>query len=191
MEREARMNDEREGQRADARQNRERVLEAARDAFATSSDASLNSIAKAAGVGPGTLYRHFPTREALVLAVYRKEIAALVELAPALIAARPPLDAFRAWCDRLADYGRMKHGLAEALHGAITDRDHEETYWPMVDALDQLLKACAVAGRFRSDVDAEDVLLVFGFLWRIKPGPGSKAQARRLIDLLIDGLRVG
>jgi hypothetical protein len=75
------------------------------------------------------------------------------------------------------------------LHAAITDRDHEETYWPMVRALDQLLKACAAAGAFRSNIDAEDVLLVFGFLWRIKPGLGSKAQARRLIDLLIDGLR--
>ena len=85
----------------------------------------------------------------------------------------------------------MKHGLAEVLHAAITDRDHEETYWPMVGALDQLLKACAAAGAFRADVDAEDVLLVFGFLWRIKPGPGSKPQARRLIDLLIDGLRAG
>lgn len=183
------MNDEREGQRADARQNRERILEAARDAFATSSNASLNSIAKAAGVGPGTLYRHFPTREALVLAVYRKEIAALVDLAPALIAARPPLEAFRSWCDRLAEYGRMKHGLAEVLHTTITDRDYEETYWPMVGAIDQLLKAGAAAGAFRASVDAEDVLLVFGFLWRIKPGPNSKAQARRLIDLLIDGLR--
>ena len=183
------MSDEREGQRADARQNREWILEAARAAFATSPDASLNSIAKAAGVGPGTLYRHFPTREALVLAVYRKEIAALVDLAPALIVAHAPLEAFRAWCDRLADYGRMKHGLAVVLHTAISDRDHEETYWPMVGALDQLLKACAVAGAFRSNIDAEDVLLVFGFLWRIKPGPGSEAKARRLIDLLIDGLR--
>ena len=185
------MDDGGEGLRADARLNRERILDVAREALAGSPDASLNSIAKAAGVGPGTLYRRFPTREALVLAVYRKEIAALVDLAPALIAARPPLEAFRLWCNRLAQYGRMKHGLAEVLHAAITDRDHEETYWPMVGALDQLLKACAAAGAFRANVDAEDVLLVFGFLWRIKPGPGSKAQARRLIDLLIDGLRAG
>jgi AcrR family transcriptional regulator len=191
MERGARMNDERDGRRADARQNRERILEAARNAFAASPNASLNSIAKAASIGPGTLYRHFPTREALVLAVYRKEIEALVGLAPALLAARAPLEAFRQWCDRLADYGRMKHGLAELLHAAITDRDHEETYWPMVSAVDQLLKAGAAAGAFRANVDAEDVLLVFGFLWRIKPGPGGKAQARRLIDLLIDGLRAG
>ncbi len=185
------MTDEREGRRADAQRNRERVLAAARDAFAASPDASLNSIAKSAGVGAGTLYRHFPTREALVLAVYRKEIAALVDLAPTLIAARPPLDAFRVWCDRLADYGRMKHGLAEVLHTAITARDHDETYWPMVGAIDRLLKACAGARAFRPGVDAEDVLLILGFLWRIKPGPGSKAQARRLIDLLIDGLRAG
>lgn len=185
------MSDVSQAQRADARYNRERILEAARDAFAASPDASLSAIAKAAAVGPGTLYRHFPTREALVLAVYRKEIASLVDLAPELIAARTPLEAFRAWCDRLADYGRVKHGLAEALHAVITDRDREETYWPMVGALDRLLKACAAAGAFRADVDAEDVLLILGFLWRIKPGPGSHAQARRLIDLLIDGLRAG
>src|SRR5580700_10735083 len=99
--------------RADAQKNRAKILDAARAALAAAPDASLNSIAKAAGVGPGTLYRHFPNREALVLAVYRQEIQALVDLAPALIAKHPPLVALRLWFDRLAHYGRIKHGLAD------------------------------------------------------------------------------
>src|SRR5579862_7499488 len=107
--------------RADAKQNRERILQIARDALAALPDASLNSIAKAAGVGPGTLYRHFPNREALVLAVYRQEIQQLVDLAPALLASHPPLAALRLWFDRLAHYGRIKHELADVLHGAMTD----------------------------------------------------------------------
>src|ERR1700753_3364158 len=96
--------------RADARANRDRILDVARDALATDPAASLNSIAKAAGVGAGTLYRHFPSREALVLGVYRKEIDALVAMVPVLLAEHPPLQAFRMWCDRLAKFGRMKHG---------------------------------------------------------------------------------
>src|SRR3984885_13053384 len=96
--------------RADARANRDRILDVARDAFAADPAASLNSIAKAAGVGAGTLYRHFPSREALVLGIYRKEIDALVALAPMLLTEHAPLQAFRMWCDRLAELGRMKHG---------------------------------------------------------------------------------
>jgi AcrR family transcriptional regulator len=88
-----------------------RILEIARDALAAPPDALLNSIAKAAGVGPGTLYRHFPTREALVPGVDRHEIQHLVDLAPALIAKHPPLAALRLWFDRLGHYGRIKHGL--------------------------------------------------------------------------------
>src|SRR5690349_1926125 len=88
--------------RADARANRDRILDAARDSLATDPAASLNSIAKAAGVGAGTLYRHFPDRESLVLAMYRKEIETLVALAPALLRKHAPLKAFRIWCDRLA-----------------------------------------------------------------------------------------
>src|SRR5277367_2562625 len=124
-----------ENLRADARANRDRILDVARDALATDPAASLNSIAKAAGVGAGTLYRHFPSREALVLGVYRKEIDALVALAPKLIARHKPLQAFRLWCDRLAQLGRVKHGIADTLHAAQSDRDFEETYFPMVGAV--------------------------------------------------------
>jgi AcrR family transcriptional regulator len=177
------------GLRADAQANRERILAAAREAFAASQDASLNSIAKAAGVGAGTLYRHFPGREALILALYRSEIEALVDLAPALVDAHPPLDAFRLWCARLADYGRIKYGLAEVIHATLTDRDRQETYWPMVGAVGRLLKACEASGDFRLGANPEDILLLLGFLWRIKPGHEGAAQAERLLSVVIDGLR--
>lgn len=175
--------------RADARANRDRILEVARDALAAAPDASLNSIAKAAGVGAGTLYRHFPSREALVLGVYRKEIDGLVALAPALVAEHPPLEAFRLWCDRLAHYGRIKHGLADVLHAALSDGDVQDSYWPMVGAVSHLLRACEASGDFALGADAEDVLLLLGFLWRIKPDAAGEARAERLIELVVRGLK--
>jgi AcrR family transcriptional regulator len=175
--------------RADAQQNRDRILDVARDALAAAPDASLNSIAKAAGVGVGTLYRHFPSREALVLGVYHQEIQALVDLAPALIVEQAPLAAFRMWCDRLAHYGRIKSGLADVLHAAMTDRDFQQTYSPMVGAIDQLLRACEASGDFTPGADAEDVLLLLGFLWRIVPGDSGNARADRLLNLVLQGLQ--
>jgi AcrR family transcriptional regulator len=177
--------------RADARQNRDRILEVARDAFATSGEASLNSIAKKAGVGAGTLYRHFPTREALVLAVYRHDVAQLVEAASTLLAENPPLTALRLWFDRLAYYGRVKHGVADVLH-AITSHDlNGETYGPVIGAVTLLLGACEESGDVRPGLDPDDVLLMLGFLWRIDPGDDGQARAVRMLDLVVDGLRAG
>ena len=175
--------------RADAQQNRERILQIARDALAASPDASLNSIAKAAGVGPGTLYRHFPSREALVLALYRHEIQKLVDLAPALVAQHPPLTALRLWFERLAHYGRIKHGLAHVLHAAMNEGVLRETYGPMVGAIDLLLRACEASGSIRKGIDAKDVLLLMGFLWRIEPGRDGEARAKRLLALVMNGLQ--
>lgn len=183
------MQSDRANLRSDARANRDRILEVAREAFAAAPDASLNAIAKKAAVGAGTLYRHFPSREALVLAVYHKEIQSLVELAGTLVAKEAPLDAFRLWCERLADYGRIKHGLADVIHAAVTDEDHQQSYWPMVAATGLLLRACEDSGDFRKGVDPEDLLLLLGFLWRIKPGTSGKDRAERLLSVLIDGLR--
>lgn len=177
--------------RADAQLNRDRILEVARDALTADPEASLNSIAKAAGVGAGTLYRHFPSREALILGVYHEEIRALVDLAPQLLATHLPLQAFRKWCDRLAHYGRIKHGLSDVLHAAMTDRDLHQTYGPMVGAIDRLLKACEASGNFVPGADAEDVLLLLGFLWRIQPGIAGEARAKRLLDLVMRGLSRG
>jgi AcrR family transcriptional regulator len=177
--------------RADAQQNRERILEAAREAFAESGDASLNSIAKKAGVGPGTLYRHFPNREALVLAVYRYDVQKLADAAPELLASHPPVRALRLWCDRLAHYGLIKHGLAEVLHSATSDGLAGETYGPVIGAITVLLTACEQDGSIRPGVDPDDILLLLGFLWRIDPGPDAATRAARLLDLVIGGLQAG
>ncbi len=116
-----------EGLRSDARANRDRILGVARDALAANAEASLNAIAKAAGVGAGTLYRQFPSREALLVGVYHKEIDALVALAPALLEELAPLEAFRCWCERFAGFGVVRHGVADTLHAAISDQDLQET----------------------------------------------------------------
>src|SRR3982074_2724140 len=135
--------------RADAQQNRDRILDVAHDALAASSDASLNSIAKKAGVGPGTLYRHFPNREALVLAVYRHDVQQLVDSAPVLLEEHPPLDALRLWFDRLAHHGKVKHGPADVLHAATSDGLVGETYGPVIGAITLLLRACEEADSIR------------------------------------------
>jgi AcrR family transcriptional regulator len=154
---------------------------------------SLNSIAKRAGVGAGTLYRHFPTREALVLEVYRYEVQQVVDAAPRLLASRPPLDALREWLDCLAHYGMTKAGLGSALSAATTSHDalSAETYGPVINALTMLLAANEAAGTIRSGLEPDDVLLILGFLWRIDPAGDWRAQAGRLLDILMDGLRAG
>jgi AcrR family transcriptional regulator len=174
--------------RADARENRDHILEVARNALAVDSKVSLNAIAKAAGVGAATLYRHFPSRGALVLGVYRKEIDELVALAPLLLAQHPPLLAFRMWCDRLATFGRMKHEVADILHAVKSDQDVQETYWPMLGAVRQLMEACEGSGHIRSGVDAEDFLLLLGFFWQIPPTPAGEARVKRLVALIFRGL---
>jgi AcrR family transcriptional regulator len=176
--------------RADAQANRDRILDVARDALAADPSVSLNAIAKGAGVGPGTLYRHFPSREALLVGVYRKEIDALVELAPILLAEHPPLRAFRLWCDRFAQSGRVKHGIADTLRAAISDQDFQETYWPMVDAVRQLMGACERSGEIPPGADAEDFLQLLGCLLHIAPTPEGEARTRRLLDLAFRGLGV-
>ena len=176
--------------RADARENRNRILDVAREALAADPAASLNSIAKAAGVGAGTLYRHFPSRESLALGVYRKEIDALVALAPVLLTEHPPLQAFRMWCDRLAEFGRVKHGVADMLHAVISDQDFQETYWPMVKAVRQLMGACEGSGDIRPGADAEDFLMLLGFLWQIPPTSAGEARVKRLLALAFRGLGV-
>jgi AcrR family transcriptional regulator len=175
--------------RADAQQNRDRIVEVARDALTVSSDASLNSIAKKAGVGPGTLYRHFPNREALVLAVYRHDVQQLVDSAPLLLEKHPPFEALRLWFDRLAYYGKVKHSLADVLHAATSDGLVGETYGPIIGAITLLLRACQEAGSIRSGLDPDDVLLMVGFLWRLDSSDGREARVSRMLDLVMDGLR--
>jgi AcrR family transcriptional regulator len=177
--------------RADAQQNRERILEAARDALAASGEASLNSIARRAGVGPGTLYRHFPSREALILAVYRRDVQQLADAAPGLLSDHPPIEALRLWLDRLAHYGLIKHGLADALHAAGSDGLARETYDPVAGAISLLLTACEQDGSIRPGHDPDDVLLLLAFLGRTDPGPAACARTARLLGIVISGLRAG
>ena len=180
---------EQEALRADARENRQRILRVAHDTLAVSNDASLNSIAKAAGVGPGTLYRHFPTREDLVLAVYRHDVQQLVDSVPELLREHGPLDAFRRWFERLASYVRIKHGLGDALGPAIREDVVRDTYEPVLAAIGVLLQAGVEAGAIRPSLDPDDILLIMGALWRVPPGDDGEAQAQRLLDLAIEGIR--
>lgn len=175
-------------QRADARANRDRILDVARDALAADPAASLNSIARLAGVGAGTLYRHFPSRESLVFAVYRKEIDTLVALAPALLAKHPPLQALRLWCDRLAKFGKMKYGVADIVHAATSDQGSQEVYVPVLGAVRQLMEACEDSGEIRPGANPEDFLMLVGLLWRIPPTPAGEARVKRLLALTFRGL---
>ncbi|MFJ5224134.1 TetR/AcrR family transcriptional regulator [Streptomyces sp. NPDC088400] len=174
--------------RSDAEQNRARILEIARTALTASSDATMNSIAKRAGVGQGTMYRHFPNREALLLAVYRHDVQALIDAAPELLAQETPFEALRLWFDRLASYARIKHGVAAAVEAATRADLSNEYYDPVIAAITLLLDACKTAGTVRPDVDADEVLLLVSFLWRME-NPDWEARSRHLLTLVMDGLR--
>ncbi|TIX24164.1 TetR/AcrR family transcriptional regulator [Mesorhizobium sp.] len=179
---------EEDGLRADARANRDRIIEVARAALTADPETPLSAISKAAGVGQGTLYRHFPTREALALAVYRKEIGAVAALASTLLKAHPPLEAFRLWCAQLADSSAMKHGVARLLQGATSEDDARETYRQMVVALRSLMAACQATDAIDRDANADDVLMLLGVLWQIPSHPGRDAQSARIIELIFRGV---
>ncbi|SEN80280.1 TetR/AcrR family transcriptional regulator [Actinacidiphila rubida] len=176
-------------QRSDALKNREAILQVAHDALAESPNASLNSIAKRAGVGAGTLYRHFPTREALVLEVHRHDVDRLVAAVSDVLAAHPPLDAFRQWFTTLAAYVRIKHGLGEALHSAAAQEVVSASWPPVTAAVGRLLDACEQAGEVRPGIDPVDVIMLMSCLWRTPATAEGAAQADRLLELAIDGFR--
>jgi AcrR family transcriptional regulator len=178
--------------RSDARRNRDAILAAALDALTEAPDASLNAIAKRAGVGNATLYRHFPTREELVLATYQREVQKLVEAAGLLLQEQPPVDALRGWVERLASYAVTKHGLADALRKATTpgsDLYSTETFSAIVAALDRLLQANISAGTLRPGLDPDDVILALAGLWQLDPAGDWRAQAQRVYDIVLSGLQ--
>ena len=146
----------------------------------------MHSVAQAAGVGQGTLYRHFPTREDLVLAVYRTDVQHLLTAAAELTAAHAPREALRRWLGELAAYGRVKRGVSQVVLAAAT-RDAIAQQWrpPVLDAVQSLLDAGARAGELRGDLDAEDVWPLLGFLWQ-EPIPAERAE--RLVTVVVDGL---
>jgi len=178
--------------RADAQANYDRIPAVALKPLTADPDASLNSIAKTAGVGAGTLYRHFPTRDHLVVAAYRHEVQELVDAAysPA-ISELPATAALRTWFDRMAQYGMTKAGLKSALDAATQSVpfERDEIHNTLTAAIDHLLRQGQAAGELREDVTAEDVLLALGFLWRLDPASDWRPQASRLLDLVVDGLR--
>ena len=185
------MADSDSGLRADARANRDRILAIARDAFAADPSASLNAIAKAARVGAGTLYRHFSSRETLLVGVYRQEIDTLVALAPALLGEHPPIEAFQRWCARFAAFGSVKHGIADSLRAAVSEADLQDTYPPLVEAMRQLIGACERHGAVRPGIDPEDVLALLSCVLRIAPTTDGKARVKRVLDLIFKSIRAG
>lgn len=181
--------------RADARRNRDALLAAAVDAFAhEGADVPLETIAARAGVGVGTLYRNFPDRNALVEAAYRHEVEALCERAPALLAASESgLVALREWMSRFVGYAAAKQGMKEALRAAIGSEGtlFSETRELILAALGELLTAGARDGSVRADVDAGDVWRAMGAVWNVPSGDQWEEHVRRLLDLVLDGLRFG
>ncbi|WP_432165194.1 TetR/AcrR family transcriptional regulator [Streptomyces sp. bgisy031] len=179
--------------RADAQRNRENLVAVARAAFAASDGTvALEGIAREAGVGIGTLYRHFPTREALVEAVYAAELDAVTTSAPALLEEFPPDVALRAWLDHYAKFTATKRGMIDTLRagwasGRITTPTTRER---ITAAIGTILAAGAAAGSLRGDVDPDDVTaIVFGaFLSAAATGDAAE-QTGRLLDLVVDAVR--
>ncbi|MEV5988000.1 TetR/AcrR family transcriptional regulator [Streptomyces sp. NPDC052051] len=180
-------------QRSDAQRNRERILEVALAELTCSANAPLSVIARKAGVGQGTFYRNFPHREALVLEVYRHEMRQVADSAAELLESRAPDRALREWMDRLAGFAMAKAGLADALRQATCapGGPAKPGHAPLTSAAELLLRANEEAGTIRPGVTADDFLLAIAGLWQIGPCGDWQPRATRLLDLVMDGLRVG
>jgi AcrR family transcriptional regulator len=177
--------------RADAQANHDLLLGAAAQAFARDgSEASLKAIAKDAGVGIGTLYRRFPTREQLVEATYRSEVARLCAAAPELLETLAPTAALRAWMDRFVDFMATKNAMADVLRTVlVSETDRMATRALLADALASLMAAGIAEGTVRADLDPMDVLMGLGGVTLIAGRPDQRELAGRLLDLLMAGLR--
>jgi AcrR family transcriptional regulator len=176
--------------RADAQRNQDRLLQAAAAAFASDgASASVKDIARAAGVGVGTLYRRFPSKELLIEATYRTEVQDLCDAAADLAAARPPAEALRAWMELFLDFMTAKHGMADALRVVLTDETRRlETRVRLAGAIGQLLAAGAGKSATRPRADASDVLMALGGISLITASEQGPDLAARLIDLLLHGI---
>jgi len=179
--------------RADAQRNLDALLKAALAVFAKSGvDAPIREIAKKAGVGVGTVYRHFPERSDLIAAVFRREIDACADAAPVLAAEHEPDEALRRWVERYVDFVAAKRGLAAALHSGDAAYDVLPAYFEkrLRPALEGLLNSAASAGCIRKGVDPYDLLAAVASLCA-SSRDHDPARARRMIGLLLDGLRYG
>jgi AcrR family transcriptional regulator len=177
--------------RADAIRNRERVLEAAKTVFSQGGpEASLETVARRAGVGIGTLYRHFPSREALYEAVYRNEVEQLVQLAEHLEAETTPVEALRRWLQAGVEFMATKKGMAAALAMAAQGSPDLAAYSldRLTRAVGELLHRAAAAGEIRADIDPEDLLRAVVGMCYSYDGTAWQPKVLRLIDVFVDGL---
>ena len=176
--------------RRDAQQNRERILEIAKDAFTRhGAEASLDEIVKQAGVGAGTLYRHFPTRDILIEAGYRSEVEKLAVAASSFAATRAPLEALRAWMLLLVDYIAAKHIIAPALNSVSggASRLYESSRSLIQGAMEKLVRQAIKSGDLRRDTDASDLLRAMIGVSLVRSDSDWQQSAKRLVDILISG----
>lgn len=181
--------------RADAVQNRERLIEAAKEVLGHGGpSASLEAVARTAGVGIGTLYRHFPTREALFQAVYRREVQQMLDLARDLESRNDKLEAVRAWLHAYVGLVATKRGLLGTLSFTVSDESkamYVELSAQTAAAVGGLLSAAMAAHEVREDVTADDLLkTLFALCYAREPEPGWECGVLRLLDIFIDGLRL-
>ena len=179
-------------QRTDAQQNRERILEVAKEAFARSgASASLDDIARQAGVGAGTLYRHFPTRDALLAAVYRAEVEKLAAAERKLAQGLPPIEALRAWMLLFVDYIATKQIIAPALNTLVggPSKVYEASRAQVAGAIHALVERAIQSGDIREDLEPFDLLRALIGVSNVASGPDWQQSARRLVDILITGSR--
>jgi AcrR family transcriptional regulator len=178
--------------RADAQRNRERILEVAKEAFSRSgANTSLDDIAKQAEVGPGTLYRHFPTRDELLAAVYRTEVEKLAAAERKFAETMPPMEALRAWMLLFVDYIAAKHIIAPALNAYVggASKLYEGSRAQIQGTIDALVKRAIKNGDIRKDIVPFDLLRALVGVSNVPSSPDWKQSARRLVDILIAGSR--
>jgi AcrR family transcriptional regulator len=178
--------------RADAQRNRARILEVAKQKFTRSgANTSLEEIAKQAGVGPGTLYRHFPTREELLQAVYQSEVEKLAAAERKFAQTMPPTEALRAWLLLFVDAIATKQIIAPALNVLIGDpkKVFEASYAQIYEAIRALVKRAIKSGDIRKDLDPIDLLRALIGVANVATSPDWQQSARRLVDILVIGSR--
>jgi AcrR family transcriptional regulator len=178
--------------RTDAQRNRERILEVAKQAFTRyGANASLDDIAKEAGVGAGTLYRHFPTRDALIEAVYRTEVEKLAAAERKFAETMVPIDALRAWMLLFIDYIAAKHIIAPALNTFVggASKLYEGSRAQIQGAIDALVKRAIKSGDIRKDIEPFDLLRALIGVSSVSSSPDWQQSAKRLVDILITGSR--
>jgi AcrR family transcriptional regulator len=178
--------------RSDAQRNRERILEVAKEAFARSgASTSLDDIAKQAGVGAGTLYRHFPTRDALLEGVYRTEVEKLAAAERKFAQAMPPIEALRGWMLLFVDHIAAKQIIAPALNTVVggPSKVYEASRAQITGAIHALVKRAIESGDIRSDLDPFDLLRALIGVSNVASSPDWQQSAKRLVDILITGSR--